>query len=973
MVAEARPDAAPDAHVPIDGAGFHHPYAPYAIQLDFMRALYRVLDDGKIGIFESPTGTGKTLSLICGALTWLRHRAEKDGGLLDPEAEDAQTPDTKLQKDDDDEPAWVKEQAEADRLQTRLARALELDHKLSEIRKREAIRHKKQAAHARMVKRLKTDTSPVITEDDFLLLDNDAASTDLADGQSAFSPEVARLLAQMGHASVAKAAEDADYPNTRKIIFASRTHSQLSQFSSELRRVPIRRVAAADDDDDDAVRTKDSTHCDARSVALASRKNLCIHPAVSRLPAEALNETCLELQESKTSTARKCPYLPKEDAKKHAFRDRALADIKDIEELVELGKQLEVCPYYATRLAIPASEVVTVPYPLLLNPTARAALSLDLRGNVIVIDEAHNLIDAVSSTFGASVSVAQLERARDALQLYEDRFKSRLSGDNRMHVAQLRILVRSLLTFVNDPVRAEGQVRVGDLLAAGGDTINIHAISRYLTNSKLARKVDGYAKFRTESGAAEKRLAPSTPVLHILQSFLERVANPSSEGSFLLEVPAPASSSADGEHNGTRRLRYLLLDPSHAFLPLVQEAHAVVLAGGTMSPQGEHVDRLFPTQRDRVVQFSCGHVVPADHLCVRTLVSGPSGKVALDFRHSTRNDPAVVDELGRALNNLAAVVPDGLVVFFPSYSHMAAVVQRWRTTGAYAALDAKKALFVEARGTDAEAAFAAYSAAILASPAAPSSAVRGDSGGSTRSKGAALLAVLGGKLSEGINFSDRLGRCVAVVGLPFPDARSAEWRARLDFVASNNSSSAAAAGDAGSAASAPSSSSALATATATATAAVGSDGTQQRRADGSAARKEDAARIKGNYMTDIAMRSVNQAIGRVLRHKDDHAAIVLCDSRWAMTSGLPPPTIASTASRAPAAADASAAAVAEEIRSRHPLVSRLPRWIAASLPTPAPIPAIPGTTTATTTREPAFGETVAALARFYKARRANNC
>ena len=58
-----------------DNFGF--PFPPYNIQNDFMKELFRVLEDGKLGIFESPTGTGKSLSLICGTLTWLKHHEEK--------------------------------------------------------------------------------------------------------------------------------------------------------------------------------------------------------------------------------------------------------------------------------------------------------------------------------------------------------------------------------------------------------------------------------------------------------------------------------------------------------------------------------------------------------------------------------------------------------------------------------------------------------------------------------------------------------------------------------------------------------------------------------------------------------------------------------------------------------------------------------------------------------------------------------
>ena len=34
------------------------PFEPYSIQLDFMRELYECVSHGKMGLFESPTGTG---------------------------------------------------------------------------------------------------------------------------------------------------------------------------------------------------------------------------------------------------------------------------------------------------------------------------------------------------------------------------------------------------------------------------------------------------------------------------------------------------------------------------------------------------------------------------------------------------------------------------------------------------------------------------------------------------------------------------------------------------------------------------------------------------------------------------------------------------------------------------------------------------------------------------------------------------
>lgn len=36
---------------------FNFPFEPYEIQINFMKKMYQVIEEKKIGIFESPTGT----------------------------------------------------------------------------------------------------------------------------------------------------------------------------------------------------------------------------------------------------------------------------------------------------------------------------------------------------------------------------------------------------------------------------------------------------------------------------------------------------------------------------------------------------------------------------------------------------------------------------------------------------------------------------------------------------------------------------------------------------------------------------------------------------------------------------------------------------------------------------------------------------------------------------------------------------
>ncbi len=56
----------------------------------------------------------------------------------------------------------------------------------------------------------------------------------------------------------------------------------------------------------------------------------------------------------------------------------------DIEELADYGKQHHQCPYYGARDAIASSELIILPYNLLLQKNARESLGIDLKGKIVI-------------------------------------------------------------------------------------------------------------------------------------------------------------------------------------------------------------------------------------------------------------------------------------------------------------------------------------------------------------------------------------------------------------------------------------------------------------------------------------------------------------------------------------------------------------------------------------------------------------
>ena len=107
-----------------------------------------------------------------------------------------------------------------------------------------------------------------------------------------------------------------------------------------------------------------------------------------------------------------------------------------------------------------------------------------------------------------------------------------------------------------------------------------------------------------------------------------------------------------------------------------------------------------------------------------------------------------------------------------------------------------------------------------------------------QTKGAALICVVGGKMSEGINFSDELGRCVIMVGLPFPNPNDPLLNEKLKYFTEKHSK----------------------------TSHLGVELASPLQSE-----------VGKEYYENLCMKAVNQSIGRSIRHYNDYSCILLLD------------------------------------------------------------------------------------------------
>lgn len=200
------------------------------------------------------------------------------------------------------------------------------------------------------------------------------------------------------------------------------------------------------------------------------------------------------------------------------------------------------------------------------------------------------------------------------------------------------------------------------------------------------------------------------------------------------------------------------------------------------------------------------------------------------------------------IQNICNVVPAGIVCFFASYDYMEQFFKHLTETKALEKITMRKKVLKEPRsgGQQLEKILHEYAQAISRGEKnASNNGINNISG----QNGALMLSVIGGKLSEGLNFSDALGRCVCVIGLPFPNKTNPELAEKMKYL----------------------------------DAVCAAERTNKLKAvsDGGGGGSSNCESItSAEYYENLCMKAVNQSIGRAIRHINDYAAVLLIDERY---------------------------------------------------------------------------------------------
>lgn len=638
------------------------------------------------------------------------------------------------------------------------------------------------------------------------------------------------------------------YPEHRKIIYCSRTQSEIEKALIELSKLM-------------EFRSNELGFVEEfRGLGLSSRKNLCIHPTIGQeREGIVVDEKCRRITNGQLKEKIEAGDTSGGDIEDLcSFHEKLYEkDPKDLipngvysfEDLIDYCKKEGTCPYFTVRRMMPLCNVVIYSYHYLIDPKIAERVSKDLSGDAIVIfDEAHNIDNVCIESLSMDINEDILKKATkgaNTLSAKVDHVKEvdsgKLQDEYEKLVEGLREsqLAKDEETFVTTPVLSTdvlqeaipGSIRRAEHFISFMKRFIeylktrmkvLHVISEtpisFLQHLKQLTFIDKKPlKFCAERLSLLVRTLEINEIddfmaLKDIATFATLVSTYETGFTLILEPFETENATVPNPI-----LRLSCLDASIAIKPVFDKFSSIIITSGTISPLDMYPKML---NFETVVQQSYTMTLDRRSFLPMIVTKG-SDQVAISSRFEIRNDPSVVRNYGTLLIEFSKITPDGLVVFFPSYLYMESIISQWQTMGILDEVWKYKLILVETPDAqETSLALETYRKAC------------------SNGRGAVLLSVARGKVSEGIDFDHQYGRTVLMIGIPFQYTESRILKARLEFLRDNY---------------------------------------QIREND---------------FLSFDAMRHAAQCLGRVLRGKDDYGVMVLADRRFARRKGQLPKWIA---------------------------------------------------------------------------------
>ncbi len=593
------------------------------------------------------------------------------------------------------------------------------------------------------------------------------------------------------------------------IFFASRTHSQLKQVIRELKK----------------------TSYNPDMVVLGSREHYCIHPKVRK--SNKKNEECTKLTETSS-----CRYQVRAEglAEDSALLPDGPMHIFDIEELVALGEKKSGCPYFASRVLLKRAQIVFCPYNYLIEPIIRNAMGIDLENSIVVLDEAHNIEDVCRDAASGTFQMDEIDDACDDLKLV---IEANILVNSHTTMLTLLGKIKSWI-LQTEPKMMKTQSgtsiytmrtksAIFDMLTCFGITeflspdVPFCTSRLYLTLLEIAQNASTAASNKEDPHLSTKTLVLLEHLFYTFefmtrgnQKFLGDYAVSTQKKPKYQYKSKSVSRFSAKSHASEYEVSIHLwcMNPAVAFEDLKTKCHSVLLTSGTLSPLSSfssELDTPFP------VTYEAPHVIDLKRqVWIGQLSIGPNA-VKMNASYSKASLLDFQDSLGQLIHDVSTIVPYGVLLFFPSYSLMDNLMDRWQQTGLLNKLQLRKQVYTEPRANNKECNFTDTMNSYYET-------IEND-------EGALFIAVCRGRISEGIDLKDNFCRAVIVVGIPFPNVTDALI-------------------------------------------------SEKRKYNDEKVRVHPH-RINGQiWYTQQAYRAVNQAIGRCLRHRYDYGAILFVDERY---------------------------------------------------------------------------------------------